>query len=164
MNLHDVDDIPSDNGTADSPTSSGSSSDDAVNNPAARVYFGRLQSPEKKLAVKANRRRKLRTSFVQSPLRRSSRLSTTSVENRIASPLKQSSDEVEDDSGEGFNIRQGTPEREIDVHEGDIQSRPADESCFILVIFLRARAAVCTSPEDFASTRQPFPSTAYAFF
>lgn len=56
-----------------SPTSSSTSSlDDEINNPAARVYFGPIQSPERILIAKTAHRQ---NNLSSSPIRRSSRLS-----------------------------------------------------------------------------------------
>ncbi|KAI0318946.1 hypothetical protein OF83DRAFT_879782 [Amylostereum chailletii] len=58
-----------------SPSSSVSSADDAINVPKARVFFGAMQSPEKKIVSRNARRKTLRTPPVKSPTRRSARLS-----------------------------------------------------------------------------------------
>ena len=75
--------------TPQSPTcSSISSTDDDVNNPAARVYFGPIQSPEKLLiAAQATHKRNNLSSI---PVRRSPRLSALqSSQQRASSPAEE---------------------------------------------------------------------------
>lgn len=71
--------------TPQSPTcSSISSTDDDVNNPAARVYFGPIQSPERLLiATQATHKRNNLQSI---PVRRSPRLSAHQSSQQRASP------------------------------------------------------------------------------
>lgn len=71
--------------TPQSPTcSSISSTDDDVNNPAARVYFGPIQSPERLLiATQATHKR---NSLQSIPVRRSPRLSAHQSSQQRASP------------------------------------------------------------------------------
>lgn len=71
-----------------SPTcSSISSTDDDVNNPTARVYFGPIQSPEKLLIAEATHRR---NNLSPSPVRRSPRLSALQSSKQ---PVSSSGDE-----------------------------------------------------------------------
>ena len=74
--------------TPQSPTcSSASSTDDDVNNPAARVYFGPIQSPERLLiATQATHKRNSLSSI---PVRRSPRLSALQSPQQRASPVKE---------------------------------------------------------------------------
>lgn len=75
--------------TPQSPTcSSISTTDDDVNNPAARVYFGPIQSPEKLLiAAQATHKRNNLSSI---PVRRSPRLSAIqSSQQRTSSPAEE---------------------------------------------------------------------------
>src|SRR6267154_1907777 len=71
--------------TPQSPTcSSISSTDDDVNNPAARVYFGPIQSPERLLiSTQATHKRNNLQSI---PVRRSPRLSALQSSQQRASP------------------------------------------------------------------------------
>ncbi|KAI0065355.1 hypothetical protein BV25DRAFT_1821745 [Artomyces pyxidatus] len=99
-----------------SPSSSVSSLDDTINNPMGRVYFGPMQSPEKKFVSKTARRQTLRTPPVRSAVRRSARLSTAPGPIRSTSP----SDEDEEavlfalgGSGEGSgSSREGTLDKD----------------------------------------------------
>ena len=69
--------------TPQSPTcSSISSTDDDVNNSAARVYFGPIQSPEKLLIAQATHKRNI---VSPSPVRRSPRLSALQSSQNPAS-------------------------------------------------------------------------------
>ena len=73
--------------TPQSPTcSSISSLDDDVNNPAARVYFGPIQSPEKRLIAQATHNR---TNLSPMPVRRSPRLSALQSSQQPASSSEE---------------------------------------------------------------------------
>ncbi|THH11580.1 hypothetical protein EW146_g7984 [Bondarzewia mesenterica] len=121
MPSDDMDDASSDNGTAKFSSPSPSSSDDAVNDASARVYFGPMQTPEKKFAARSARRRTPRSSSTQSPLRRSARLTSALAADRGASPSRQvqvpKSKGLREIGEEGSSIRQETLEREMDLQD-----------------------------------------------
>ena len=79
--------------TPQSPTcSSIASIDDDVNNPAARVYFGPIQSPEKLLIAQATHKRNNLSSM---PVRRSPRLSALQSSQQPASSSEEEGRPVE---------------------------------------------------------------------
>ena len=86
--------------TPQSPTcSSVSSTDDDVNNPAARVYFGPIQSPERLLiATQATHKRNNLQSI---PVRRSPRISALQTSQQPDSPS------VEEGKPVGVTLREG---------------------------------------------------------
>jgi hypothetical protein len=85
--------------TPQSPTcSSISSTDEDVNNPAARVYFGPIQSPERLLiAAQATDKR---NNLQSTPVRRSPRLSALQSSQQRAPPS------VEEGKPEGVTLRE----------------------------------------------------------
>jgi hypothetical protein len=85
--------------TPHSPTcSSVSSTDDDVNDPAARVYFGPIQSPERLLIAQATHKR---NNLQSTPVRRSPRLSALQSSQQRASPS------VEEGKPVGVTLREG---------------------------------------------------------
>ena len=71
--------------------------DDDVNNPAARVYFGPIQSPERLLIAQATHKRNSLSSI---PVRRSPRLSALQSSQQSTSSLREEGNQVAETSSE----------------------------------------------------------------
>lgn len=104
---------------AGSPASSNSASDnDAVNTASARVYFGPLQSPEKKLIHKIiystdSHRDTLNSNPNDIPLPRSAQFSspaTASLDDTEIGDISDTNDESEDGGEDVPQSRSGTPD------------------------------------------------------
>ena len=122
-NTIDLNNLP-----ASSPASSADSSDsDAVNTESARVYFGPLQSPEKKLIhvinPTASRRRTLGSGPTASSLRRSARFPSPVILSPSRNDTEDNADNSDssdnsDDAGEDVSqSRSGTPDNTFDFQQ-----------------------------------------------
>ena len=117
--------------TPQSPScSSISSKDDDVNNPAARVYFGPIQSPERLLiAAQATHKR---NNLQPIPVRRSPRLSALQSSQQRASPS------LEEGRPVGITLREkmGASHSATPTPDED-GTQDGKNSCFYSCIFLK---------------------------
>ena len=109
----------------DPPGSDNDSDEDAVNTAGSRVYMGPLMSPEKKLASQIvlptpRRSKRTSTSVAQSPLRRSSRLSSARGSGWTSPEDQQDLNlEVADAVNEGSSTGEDTPDKDGYVDDGE---------------------------------------------
>jgi hypothetical protein len=102
-----------------SPTSSSLTSlDDEVNNPAARVYFGPIQSPERILIAEATHKRNNLSSL---PVRRSPRISALQNSQFFSSPMGKEAKAAGPTSGEQRELKMAPPSTPPGPDEDDSQ-------------------------------------------
>jgi hypothetical protein len=118
--------------TPQSPTcSSISSTDDDVNNPAARVYFGPIQSPERLLIATQSTHK--RDSLQSIPVRRSPRLSALQGSQQRVSPSVGEGNPVRVTSREKMGPEVASPSATPTPDEDSTQD--GKNSCFSTLIF-----------------------------
>jgi hypothetical protein len=114
-----------------SPTCSSVSSTDDVNNPAARVYFGPIQSPERLLiATQASHKR---NNLQSTPVRRSPRLSALQSSQQRASPSVEEAKPVGLTAMEKMGPRVASPSATPTPDEDSAQD--GTSSCFSTLSF-----------------------------